>query len=106
PVELLALLAVKLFGVLEAGAGECADAFGKDDGGGDDRAEERAAANLVDTGDGAVAVVAQGLLGRVGADELLEETQLRGGGGDFRIEFVSAAGHCELECSARGGVGI
>ena len=61
-----------MLGVGEAGAGERADAGGKDDGGGDDGAEERTAADLVDSCDGAEAVVAQSLLGRVRADELLE----------------------------------
>ena len=43
-VEPLALLAVELLGVREAGAGEGADAGWEDDCGGDDGAEERAAA--------------------------------------------------------------
>ena len=81
-VELLAVLAVELLGVGEAHAREDADLFRKDDGGGDDGAEERAAADLVDAGDGAEAVVAEGLLGGVGADELLEHLLLGGGFGD------------------------
>ena len=81
-VELLALLAGELFGVFEAHARESGEAGGKDDGGGDDGAEESAAADFIDTRDAEEAVVAEGLLGRVGADELLEHLLLGSGLGD------------------------
>ena len=81
-VEELSLLAGELLGVLEAEAGEGGGAGGEDDGGGDNGAEESPAADFVDSGDGAEAVVAEGLLGRVAADELLEHLLLGGGPGD------------------------
>ena len=81
-VEELALLAGELLGVFEAEAGEGGGAGGEDDGGGDDGAEESAATDFVDAGYGEEAVVAKGLLGRVGADELLEHLLLGGGFGD------------------------
>ena len=98
-------LRVELLGVLEAHAGEDADLLREDDGGGDDGAEERAAADLVDAGDGAEAVVAQGLLGRVGADELLEHLLLGGGFGDA-LNFGDAEERRHrlngFKCSGRG----
>ena len=81
-VEVLALLAGELLGVLEAVAGEGCRLDGEDDGGGDYGAEEGAATDFVDAGDELVALVAEGLLRRVGADELLEHLLLGGGFGD------------------------
>ena len=81
-IEALALLAGELLGVFETHAGEDSDLRRENHGGGDDGAEERTATDFVDAGDDAVAVVAQGLLRRVGADELLEHLLLGGGFGD------------------------
>jgi len=85
-VEGFALVAGELLGVLEAHAGEDGGPFRQDDGGGDDGAEECAAADLVDAGDEAEAVIAEGLLGGVGADKLLQHLLLgrgfRGAGAD------------------------
>jgi len=81
-VECFALLAGELFRVLEAHAGEGGEPGGEDDGSGDDGAEESSSADLVYTGDEAIAVVAEGLLGGVRADELLEHLLLGGGFGD------------------------
>ena len=93
---------VKLFGVLEAHAGEGGELDGEDDGGGDDGAEEGAAADFVDAGDDAEAVVAEGLLGGVGADELLEHLLLGGGFGDAGdLGDVEESGH---RVRLRGGV--
>ncbi len=103
--RLLAGLAVELFGVGEAHAGEDADLLGEDDGSGDDGAEERAAADLVDAGDGAETVVPEGLLGRVRADELLEHLLLGGGFGDA-LNFGDAKERRHrlngFKCSGRG----
>src|SRR5256885_600928 len=79
-VEPLAVLAEELFRVAQSGAGEGADALRQNDGSSYDRAEERAAANLVDSGDDAIAQVTQRLLRRVRADELFEHPLLRGRG--------------------------
>ncbi len=102
-VELFALFAGELFGVFEAGAGEGVGAFGQDDGGGDDGAEERAAADLVDAGDGAEAAIAEGLLGCVGADEELQHALLGGGGGDGMIccAAFAAAWFGAVSCCGR-----
>jgi hypothetical protein len=81
-VEELALVLGELLGVFEAEAGEGGGARGEDDGGGDDGAEEGSSTDFVDTGDEGEAVVAEGLLGGVGADELLEHLLLGGGPGD------------------------
>jgi len=80
-VERFAARGCELFGVAEAGAGERVELRGQNDGGGDDGAEERAAAHLVYAGDRAEAAEAQGLFVRVGADERLQQA-LFGGGGD------------------------
>ena len=66
--RVFALVGGELLGVGEAQAGEWGGARREDDGGGYDGAEEGAAAYFVDAGDDAVAVVAEGLLGGVGAD--------------------------------------
>jgi len=81
-IEALALFAGELLGVFEAHAGEDADFGGEDDGSGDDGAEEGAAAYFVDACNGDIAVIAEGLLRRVGADELLEHLLLGSGFGD------------------------
>ena len=83
-VEELALFAGELLGVFEAEAGEGGGAGGEDDGGGYDGTEEGSPADFVDTGDEGEALVAEGLLGGVGADELLEHLLLGGGFGDAR----------------------
>ncbi len=83
-VEELALVLGELLGVFETEAGEGGGAGGEDDGGGDDGAEEGSATDFVDTCDEGEALVAEGLLGGVGADELLEHLLLGGGFGDAR----------------------
>jgi len=92
-VERFALEVGELLGVFEAGAGEIVYALGQDDGGGDDRAEETSAADLVDAGDRAEAAEAQGLLGCVGADERLQQALLGGGGRDAVRGTTRGAGH-------------
>ena len=81
-VELFAVLAQKLLGVLESGAGQAGHPLGQNDGGGDHGAEKRAATYLVHTGDGAKAAVTQGLFRRVAADQQLEHALFRSGGRD------------------------
>ena len=81
-VERFALEMGELFGVAEAGAGECGEVFRQDDGGGDDWAEETSAAHLVDARDEAEAAKAQGLLVRAGADQRLQQALFGGGGED------------------------
>ncbi len=94
-VEGFALFAGELFGVFEAGGGKHIEALGQDDSGGDDRAEQRAAAHFIDTGDALEAVVAKGLLRCVAADEQLEHALFRGSGGDLFLEdaFFRSLGH-------------
>ena len=72
----------ELLGVGEAGFGEGGAVAWEDDGGGHDGAEEGAAADFVDAGDGLEAVIAESLLGGVGADELLEHLCLAAGVGE------------------------
>ncbi len=107
-VEKLALLAGELLGVFEAEAGERGCAGGEDDRGGHDRTEERSAADLVNSGNEGEAVVAEGLLRGVGADELLEHLLLGRGLGDAgdlgNLEESGHAGRIKAhpECSRSG----
>ena len=94
-VERLALLGGELLGVLQPGAGEIVEALRQDDGGGDDRAEETAAAHLVDAGDEAKAAGAQGVFGCAGADERLQQALLGGGGRDAARGTTRGAGHLD-----------
>jgi len=77
-VEFFAVFAGELFGVGEAHAAEEGGVLRQDDCGGDYGAEEGATTDFVDAGDGFEAVVTEGLLGGVGADELLEHLLLGG----------------------------
>ena len=91
----LALFAGELLGVFEAGGGEFVEALGEDDGCGYDRAEERAAAYLIDSGDALEAVIAEGLLGRVTANEQFEHALLFCRSGDLFLDyaFFGSFGH-------------
>lgn len=113
-IEFFALLAGELFGVGEAHAGEDAGFFRQDNGGCNDGTEERAAADFVNASDAAVAMVAESLLGGVGADELLEHLLLGRGLGDAdgdrnaeerrhdsRDEFSGCAGVQNTTCGDR-----
>jgi hypothetical protein len=99
----------ELLGVFEPGIGEGGHVLGQDDGGGYDRAEESAAADLVDAGDGEEAAETEGLLVCVAADEELEHALLGGGGGDGRrgagcthsgYEFTTFVGGEFLMCGS------
>ena len=89
-IELVALLFGELLGVGEAGE---AAAFGQDDCGGYDGAEERAAANFVQAGDLEKAGLASGVFQRDSAD----------GGAGHGISIRPAAVALAVRAVARGG---
>ena len=78
---------------LRPAAASGVEVFWQDDGGGDDRAKERTAADLVHARDGAEAVESQGLFVRAGADQKLEHALLGAGHGDgLRMAKSGSAG--------------
>ena len=103
-VEVLALLAGELLGVLEAVAGEVCRFDGEDDGRGYDGAEEASATDFVDASDEGVALVAERLLGCVGADELLEHLLFRSGSRVLGGGFGDAGDGGDGEEGSHGGV--